>query len=172
MGIKRLIGTGSPHLSDEQLARFADGELSTRESDHLQSCPQCGSRLGDAQAARASYVAYRDLIRAPLLAPPPKLWQTLDALIARHQARRPAGGFHWWPAPALAAGACVMGLVVTAVFLCSARQTAAVRANQLLTRSAKLELPQRRFISLRVNGRTLVRPAVLPTEASPERDSD
>ena len=172
MGIKRPTGTGSPHLSDEQLARFADGELSTRESDHLQSCPQCGSRLRDAQAARAGYVAYRDLIRAPLLAPPPKPWQTLDALIARHQASRPAGGFHWWAAPALAAGACVMGLIVTAVVLYSPRQTASVRANQLLTKSAKLELSQRRSISLRVHGRTLVRPAVLSTEASPEGNSD
>lgn len=172
MGIKRPTGTGSPHLSDEQLARLEDGELSARETSHLQSCPQCGSRLGDAQAARAAYVEYRDRIRAPLLAPPPKPWQTLDALIARHQASRPRG-FHWWPVPALAAGACVLlAVIVTALVLWSPRQTASARATRLLTESAKVALPQRRFISLRVHGRTLVRPAVLSTEAEPQGDSD
>jgi len=172
MGIKRPTGTGSPHLSDEQLARFEDGDLSARETSHLQSCPQCGSRLGDAQAARAAYVEYRDRIRAPLLTPPPKPWQTLDALIARHQASRPRG-FRWWPVPALAAGACVLlALIVTALVLWSPRQTASARATRLLTESAKVELPQRRFISLRVHGRTLVRPAVLSTEAEPPGDSD
>jgi hypothetical protein len=172
MGIKGPTGSDSPHLSDGQLARLEDGELSAREASHLQSCPQCGSRLGDAQAARAAYVEYRDAIRAPLLAPPPKPWQPLDALIARHEASCPRG-LHWWSVASLGAAACLMlGLIVTALVLWSPKQTASLRANQLLTKSAKLDLPPRRSISLRVHGRTMVRPAVLSTEASLQGDSD
>jgi hypothetical protein len=173
MGIKRQAGTGSPHLSDEQLAQFEAGELSQPEASHLESCPRCDNRLRDAQAARVAYVEYRDSIRVPLLAPPPKPWKTLDALIARHQASHSAGGFRWWPAAALAAGACVIvGLIITALVLYSPRQTASGRASRLLSESAKLELPQRRFISLRVQGRTLLRPAVLSADAAPEGDPD
>jgi len=171
MGIEGPNGSDSPHLSDGQLARLEDGELSAWEASHLQSCPQCGSRLGDARA-RAAYVEYRDAIRAPLLAPPPKPWQPLDALIARHEASRPRG-LHWWSVASVGAAACLMlGLIVTALVLWSPRQTASARASRLLTESAKLALPQRRSISIYLHGRTLVRPAVLATEGEPEGDSD
>ena len=101
------------HLSDEQLARFQDETLPERESGHLQSCAQCSSRRQDLRAAFAAYAEYRDAIRAPLLPQPPRPWQSLDALIDRHMASRPARAFQWWWAlPALAAAA---GLV--AVFM-------------------------------------------------------
>jgi hypothetical protein len=163
----------SPHLSDEQLARFEDGELSQLEASHLESCAQCGSRLRDAQAARAAYVEYRDSIREPLLLPPPKSWKTLDALIAGHQTIYRPRRLHWWSVPALVTGFCAMlGLIVAAVVMYGPWVAPSVRANELLTDSAKAELPQNRFISLRVHGRSLIRPAILSTDASPEGDSD
>lgn len=173
MDIKQPTSTGPPHISEEQLARGEDGELSQPEASHLESCLECGSRLRDAQAARAAYIEYRDSIRGPLLPPPPKSWQTLDALIAGHQASRQTRTFHWWPVPSPAAGLCMLlGLIVAGVVLYGPWQAPSIRANRLLTQSARLELPRGRFISLRVRGRSLIRPAVLSTDSPPEGDPD
>lgn len=160
-----MASNSSVHLSDEQLALFEDGELSGRESSHLESCPECNRRLHDLRATAAAYVEYRDAIRKPLLPPAPKPWPRLDTLIRAKQQTKSAKTFRWWPAPALAMAACLVLAVVVLhrVFPNGAARESA-RANELLTESAQVELPEGRLISLRVRGQTLVRPAVLITE--------
>ena len=160
----------SAHLSEEQLARIQDGEFPEREAGHLQSCVQCSNRVRDLRAAVAVYAEYRDSMRAPLLPAPPKPWQPLDALVAQHLASRPAKTLRWWWAvPALAAAA---GLIVAVVLMHTKSRQALTRADELLVESARVELPERRLISMRMHGRTLVRPAVLRTEdpAAPDPD--
>jgi hypothetical protein len=160
-----MASNNSVHLSDEQLALFEDGELSGRESSHLESCPECSRRLRARRAAAAAYVEYRDSIRGPLLPPVPKPWPSLDTLIRENQGTKRAGTFRWWPAPALAMAVClVLAVVVLHKVFPNGEARESARANELLTESAQVELPEGRLISLRVRGQTLVRPAVLITE--------
>ena len=84
-------------------------------------------------------------------------------------ASRPARAFQWWWAlPALAAAA---GLVAVLVGL-PGRPQDSTRANQLLAESARVEFPERRPISLRMGGRTLIRPAVLRFEDAAGTDPE
>jgi hypothetical protein len=165
--------SGLTHLSEDQLARFEDGDPTAAEARHLEICPGCRGRLQDRRAASAAYVEYRDVIRGPLLPELPRPWPSLDSLLARSRMSEPRRLFRWWPAAALAAGFCaLLGLVVAATFYYQSRQSPTARASRLLARSAKIALPTGRFISVRLGGRMLVRPAVLisdsPNGSDPE----
>jgi hypothetical protein len=144
------------HLSEEQLSRFEDGELGERETRHLASCSDCSKRLEDLRAAIRAYVEYRDSIEGSPL-PPPRRWLSLSELAEQHQVSRQRKILRWWPIPAVAA-ACVA--VVLAVMYESAGRPS-VRATELLNQSATVDLPEERSISVRLRGRTLIRPAVL-----------
>ena len=148
------------HLSEEQLARFQDGEFSPAEAAHLDDCAECAGRLRGLSAAAAAYAEYRDSIRAPLLPPPPKPWRSLDQLVAGHEANRRRTVLRWW-VPALAAA---IGLVLVIVAMLRPAGQASARANQLLARSALVSLPRNRMISMRAHGRRLLRPAVLSSD--------
>src|SRR5664280_91184 len=153
---------GCTHLSDEQLARFQDRELSPREAGHLDSCPRCGSRLRDLEAVAAAYAQYMDAVREPLLPPAPKPWVCLERLVDRHEAGRARKGFRWWLVPSLAAAVCAV--VAVALVFRDAEQPSR-QVTELLERSADVELAQGRLISVRAHGRDLIRPAVLITDA-------
>jgi hypothetical protein len=170
MDTKHPAGAGSPHLSDEELAQFGSGEISAAEARHIESCAECGGRLRDMQASYDAYRLYWDTLQAPLLPPPPKPWQPLDRLI-QGQSSPPVRGFRWWPVPAIAAGA-VLAVVIAGLVLYNPGQTASARANRLLTASAKLPSSRHGLISVRVHGRTLVRPAVMASETAPADDAD
>jgi hypothetical protein len=172
MGSKGSVSKNSSHLSDEQLAQFQDGELSGSQVTHLESCSQCGSRLQNLHAAAMVYLEYQDSIRRPLLPPAPKPWLSLNALIAQHEESHPPRALRWWPAMALAAAACLVVTVVVLYRVLPSRsmEQSSIRANELLTQSARVELPKGRQISMRVHGRTLIRPAVLTTDALLERE--
>jgi hypothetical protein len=148
------------HLTDEQLARFQDGELPSAGAAHLEHCPVCASRLRDWNAAAAAYAEYRDAIRAPLLSPAPQPWRSLDQLIAAHQSSRGTNALRWWAVAMAAALSLALALVATHR---SADQPSA-RANRLLARSALATLPANRMIAMRARGRTLLRPAVLASD--------
>ncbi|HLJ44822.1 MAG TPA: hypothetical protein VKU01_02365 [Bryobacteraceae bacterium] len=163
-----MYSVKAPHLSDEQLARFQDGELSARESGHLRSCPICAERLRDMEAAAAVYIEYRDTIRGPVLAPAPQSWAGLNSLVAEAGARRTVKPFRWWPAVAIAAA---LGALVMALLLRRPSESAA-SATELLSQSARTAFPMSRRISLRVHGRTLFRPAVLISDSSLDSDAD
>jgi hypothetical protein len=150
------------HLTDEQLTRFLDGEPVSGDADHLASCPQCRARLEDIGAAEAAYVEYRDFIRGPLLPPPPRAWRSLDSLIAEDAERPRNRILKWWPAAALAAAA---GLGFAVLALEAPGRRSSVRATELLEQSASVESASGRSISIRMNGRTLIRPAVWVSNA-------
>lgn len=161
---------GDRHLSDEQLACFQDGELCAGGVIHLESCAECAGRLREIESAIAAYSEYRDVVRAPLLAPPPRPWVSLDTLIARDASSSPSKLHRWWPRIALAVA---VGVAIVAFFLYRTAGRPSSMANDLLARSATMTIPEgQRLISLRTGDRTLIRPAVLSTDAAPERDPD
>ena len=160
----------SAHLSEEQLAQFQDGELSGREARHLDTCPECGTRLIDLQSSTAAYAEYLESIRTPALPPVPKRWRELEALIAAHEAPRPRRARPWWLIPAVAAALSVLFAVVV-ISRRHVREPSA-EATELLTRSARVDLPSNRMISLRLHGKTLLRPAVLVTPGPPGSDAE
>jgi hypothetical protein len=155
------------HLSDEQLAAFQDQDLPAGDAVHLESCAHCSGRLREIASVLAAYSEYRDAVRAPLLPPPPQSWVSLDALIARNTNGSRPKVHRWWPRIALAAAACA---VLAALVLRQNSGDSSIRATQLLARSATVTVPQGRLISLRSGGRTLIRPAVLSTDTTPEND--
>ena len=140
------------HLSDEQLARFQDGELPASQAAHLDQCAECAGRLRDSNVVAAAYAEYRDSIRGPSLPPPPRPWQSLDRLVASRQGQRRLS--YWWWVPAAATLAAVVLLFWPTP-----------QADRLLAQSAGAELPSDGMISLRAHGRTLLRAAVLSSES-------
>src|SRR6266700_402529 len=108
MDSKGSARENSLHLSDEQLARFQDGELSGSEAGHLESCSKCGGRLHDLRTAGKAYLEYEDSIRRPLLPPPPKPWPGLSILVARHEESHRQSAFRRWPTLAFAATICLV----------------------------------------------------------------
>jgi hypothetical protein len=168
-----MASSNSIHLSEEQLARLEDGELSGREAGHLESCEECRRRLNGLRAATAAYSKYLNSIRRPLLPPPPKPWPSFDVLVRQHQEASSARKFRWWPAPALAAALCLLVAVVILYKLLpyGHADEPSIRATELLTQSAGIELPEGREISLRVgDGRAWIRPAVLTSSSAAEND--
>ena len=175
MGTNGPASEKSSHLSDEQLAQLQDGELSWREAGHVESCRQCGSRLHDLQSASATYAEYEDSIRVPLLPPAPKPWLSLNTLIAQHEESHPPKGFSLVStALALAATLCI-AVAIVVLYEALPREPmeqSSIRATELLTQSSRVDLPHKGIkISMRVHGRTLIRPAVLTNSPSAERES-
>lgn len=152
-----MFSDRSIHLSDEQLCQFDDGELGEQEARHIASCPACSKRLEDMRAATQSYVEYRDSNCRPLLPPPPKRWPSLSELVEQQHGAGRKSIIRWWPLPAVAA-ACIA--VVLTITYGTVGQSSA-RAAELLSRSAAVELPAERLIAVRLQGQSLIRPAVL-----------
>src|SRR5579864_196967 len=149
------------HLSDEELAAYQDGKSSPAEAAHVEGCAQCSARLDDLKAAITAYAEYRDSIRSPQLPPVPMPWPRLDQLVAGHESQRRRRVLQWW-LPALAAA---LGLVVLIVGGLRNKGAASERASQLLERAALVSMPADQMISMRIHGRTLLRPAVLIRDA-------
>jgi hypothetical protein len=70
------------HPEDEQLLRYADGELPTRLSadvrSHLEVCWQCRTELQELETVIGKCVKYRKEILPSHLPPPPAAWGVLD----------------------------------------------------------------------------------------------
>src|ERR1700722_4941038 len=156
------------HLSDEQLARFNDGELAAGDVPRVEACEHCAGRLREMASALAAYIEYRDTVRAPLLPLPPQSWPTLDTLIARDASNNRSKLLRWWPRLAVAA-ACAAIIVF---ILQQTIDRSSTRASELLARSETVIPPGGRLISLRSGGRTYIRPAVLRTDAPGEIEDE
>jgi cell pole-organizing protein PopZ len=156
------------HLSDEELARYQDGERFPAEAAHVEGCAQCTARLHDLKAAIAAYAEYHDSIRSPQLPPVPAPWRRLDQLVADHESQRRRRVLQWW-LPAVAAA---FGLVVFIAGGLRDKEAASERASQLLERAALISMPADRMISMRIHGRTLLRPAVLIRDAGVDSDPE
>lgn len=133
----------SGHPGEEQLLRYADGELSPRESagvrTHLEACWECRAELDRVQAAVTDCIHYRKAVLEAHLPPPPAPWRDLSAGFAAVNrelaAERPA----WWrslwqavAAPRFWAPALAAGLALVLVVLPWLRETPTVQAAELL----------------------------------------
>lgn len=92
----------SGHPDEEQLLRYADGELSPRESAelklHLEACWDCRAALDRVEAAVADCVYYRKNVLQPHLPPPPAPWRDLTPGFAAIRAEIAAETPPWWRA--------------------------------------------------------------------------
>jgi len=156
----------SPHISDADLIRFADGELSvkavTATETHLRTCRKCGTRLDELKRGADSY----DLYHAQLLRPSlelPQAWSSVaERLTAPKTQRRqafPTATMRW-----AAAAALVCCCLVITWFLY--RESPTRRMQQLLTRAAVAPTPRHRRVEIIANGLTWYRPARLEGESA------
>lgn len=160
------MGSGFVHISDERLSFLED--LSLAELAHLESCRECMARLRDLEFVTNAYQQYRQAIRDPALPPPPRPWKSFEALIAQQElpGRR---YLRWWQIGAVAAA---IVIAIALAHLYQASTASSVRVNDLLARSSNVTLPEGRRISMRLQGRTMMRPAVLTEEAPATNEPD
>jgi hypothetical protein len=161
------------HPEDEQLLRYADGELPARLAadirSHLEGCWQCRTDLQELQAVIGECVKYRKDVLQPHLPAPPAPWGDLyrrfDEIDASADRRsvidrvmqilrypvRHAG--RWAPAAAV--------LAVMLAIVYQYRFTPAVEAAELLRRAsaaADLRPPKARRLQIRTRTRRFTRP--------------
>lgn len=154
------------HPEDDQLLRYADGELPVRQvrkvRSHLEACWQCRVQLEEMQAVVAECVRYRRDVLGPLLPAPPAHWDELstgfaeiDERLAR-TSRVPlwARAKTWLPVAACLLAA--FGLYY------EMRHTPAVQAAELLQKAvaaADAHPAPRYRIRIRTRSQSLVRTA-------------
>ena len=138
----------SAHLSEEQLARLQDGELSGAEAGHLESCQECAARLRVLNTGIAAYQEYRDGIRGPMLPPAPQPWPMLGTLISHQESSAAGRWFRWWQIPIFAAAAAALLMLVW-------YRPSEQRVTRLLAESARAPRAERRHAALRVQGHRL-----------------
>lgn len=168
MGVRKAQSENS-HLSDQQLALLQDGELPPGKADHLVSCAGCTQRLKDMQRAISAYAQYEQFVHRSISRPAPKPWLDLSILIAG-QKETPRIRRRWWPTLATAAGVCLVLTLLVVSYLGDRRsaEQSSRQAGELLARSSELDLRESRPISVRARGKTLIRPAVLASDATDE----
>ena len=128
-----------PHLTEEQLSLFQDGELTDPHAAHMEWCEECKLRLRDLQATLSAWREYR--ADAPL-PEAPRPWRSIIDLqqeTERQQARK----WRWWQVPALAA-ALLLGIFIVTVL----RRSPEFETGTLLDRSATIELPAGRTLAV------------------------
>jgi anti-sigma factor RsiW len=73
-----MSNLGMRHPTDEQLLRFADGELSAPEAEevrgHLRACWQCRTELEEIERTIGECVRYRKIVFETCLPPAPSKW--------------------------------------------------------------------------------------------------
>ena len=147
------------HLTEEQLARFQDGELTGPQASHMEWCEECKLRLGDLQATLSAWREYRADAPIP---EPPRPWR---GIVDLHQEaeRQQARNWRWWQIPAAAIALFLVVFTVTVL-----RRPPEFDSGALLERSANVALPEGRTLAVRMAGRTLLRPAVLIGDGDPQ----
>lgn len=139
------------HPGDEQLLRFADGELAPAEARdvqaHLDTCGRCRSELEAIGRAGAEFATYcRELLPAP-----PPAWGDIRLKLARVDAPR-ASGHRWlsFPAWRWAPVAAAAALAVVAVVY-QFRNVPSVKADAMLKKavSAAETQPKPRRLNIR-----------------------
>src|SRR5580704_17707019 len=73
-----MSSLGTRHPGDEQLLRFADGEMTAPQSEeirgHLKACWQCRGELEEIEHTIGECVHYRKIVLDVCLPPPPEPW--------------------------------------------------------------------------------------------------
>jgi hypothetical protein len=150
------------HPGEEQLLRFADGELRTREAAavraHLEACWGCRTELEGLQRAIGDYVRYHENGPVP---EPLRPWADLRVRMEKldqPRAMAPSRAPNRW----LAAAAVVL---VACLAVYRFGRPPAVSAAELLRRSVAAEVSaprQQRQIRVRTRSRSFTRPALQP----------
>jgi hypothetical protein len=175
-----MIRFRAPHPGEEQLLRFADGELRPKEAAHvrahLEACWGCRTQLEDLERSIGDYVRYHEGVLKPHLPEPPRPWADLRGQMERlDQAREtaPSAPRAWLRVPPrwLSAAA-----VLVVVFLAVYRfgRLPAVNAAELLERAAAASQPatkEHRQIRVRTRTRSFTRPAWYHAAAGTNSDS-
>jgi len=160
------------HPTDDQLLRFADGELPDAQAGeiriHLRACWQCRSDLEEIERTIGECVRYRKIVLGDCLPPPPAPWFDIYGRLAgideswrrRHLARRILESLgaalrnpsRWVPATAI--------VVLIAFVVEQFRQAPSVKAAELLHKAvaaADSRPPTPRRIQIRTRAQRLTR---------------
>jgi hypothetical protein len=161
------------HPEDEQLIRYADGELPARVAadvrSHLEVCWECRTELQELQAVIGECVKYRKDVLQPHLPAPPAPWGDLYRRFGEidASAERPSvidRVIHILEYPVRHAKRWALAAAVVAVILAIVYQysfTPAVEAAELLRKAsaaADLTLPKGRRLEIRTRTRRFTRP--------------
>jgi hypothetical protein len=171
------------HLDEEQLLRYADGELAPREANqaraHLEACWQCRVEFEELQKTIAECVRYRKDIQQ-FLPQPPSPWADIylrfgeiDRSLDRPSLfQKAAKWFRWsmvpkWvPVP--------IALILAALLIYRLKEAPAVQAAELLRKAvaaADSRGAQPRMIQIRTKHQQIRRAAVTQDASSPESGS-
>lgn len=138
------------HPHPDELIRYANGELSARESArvarHLENCWECRTEAEDTTSVIGRYVHYRRDLLHPSIPPPPKDWQDLSRHFARIRGEHRSSVARSWPTwvmsllrkPRVATTAAAT-LIVTAAALLYVPQSQSARAAELIEKAVQQE---------------------------------
>ncbi|MFB3825345.1 MAG: zf-HC2 domain-containing protein [Bryobacteraceae bacterium] len=174
-----MNSTAARHPEQEQLLRYADGELSPREArrvrGHLEACWQCRTELEEIQGVVGECVRYRKEVLQVHLPPPPAPWADLTPHFDRIDARRPPlmerlAAALAWPARSPRRWA-MAGVAVALVFVLvyELRETPSVHAAALLRKAVAAEETRPRAprrLRIRTRKQQVVRVAARTPELS------
>ena len=129
------------HPGEEELLRYADGELAARKAgevrSHLEACWQCRTELDQLQKTIGECVRYRESMQAYLPVPPAR-WADLERRFDEMDAAEGGRWRGWLRAGLRWAPAAVAAAVVCGVFY-QLRETPRVEAAVLLRKAAAAE---------------------------------
>ena len=150
------------HPAEEQLLRFADGELRPKEAAavraHLEACWSCRAQLEDLERGVADYVRYHKGALKPSLPSPPQPWANLRVKMAQLDQRRPPAPSRM-PSRWLSAAAVIL-LALLALYRFG--RPPAVSAAELLHKAVvatPASAREHRQIRVRTHSRSFTRPA-------------
>ncbi|MBI3682050.1 MAG: hypothetical protein HY235_16830 [Acidobacteria bacterium] len=174
-----------PHPAGEQLLRYADGELSSRESEqirvHLSACWQCRAELEEVEQTINECVRYRKSVLANLFPPPPAPWCDIRGRLTEVDATLGSPSLLERLADSLGVllrsprrwAAVATTIVLIAVIVSELRHTPSVQAAELLRKAALAseshpQTPRR--IQIRTSTRRITRIAGASTATAAERE--
>jgi anti-sigma factor RsiW len=158
-----MSNTGTPHIAEDLLLRYADGELTEHEAaeirGHIAGCAECSEAADEYRHAVDAFVVWHRDLKRSLPAPPLPWKPPFDTSRVVEMPRRSRTVFRWGAVAAAAAFAFI-------TWQLSTRQT--VSAAELLERASVREqsAPVRRQIQIRTARQTLRRPAVSTRSAN------
>ncbi len=168
------------HPTEEQLLRYADGELPAREASaartHLEACWQCRADLAGMQKLIGDCVSYRKTVLKTCLPAPPAPWCDLYSKFAevnrreRPFARRLTSALRFVLERPAAWAPAVATLVAVALFV-KLGQTPSAQAAELLRKAVAVEprAPKERRIQIRTPRHRVTRTIAVaqPARAEP-----
>ncbi|HEV2690307.1 MAG TPA: hypothetical protein VGV35_17240 [Bryobacteraceae bacterium] len=134
------------HLDDEQLLRYADGELPARTAgevrSHLEACWQCRAQLEEMQETVSQCVGYRKNVLQRHLPPPPAPWADIyqrfaevDATIEKPGLLHRAAQALRWPVENPRRWVPALAVLMIVVGVYRFRLTPSVQAAELLRKA-------------------------------------